>query len=152
MIEIQSFSAAETERLGEEIAAYLKSGTVIAFTGDLATGKTTMIRGICQGLGVGQPIESPTYTLINEYCGRLPVYHLDCYRENRLAEWLELGINDYFYSHGVTLVEWADNIAPLIPDTALRIRLEHVLNPMDSRLILIEGAAPIEKQLATVVR
>lgn len=150
MIEIQTFSAAETERLGEWIATGLQPGAVVALFGDLATGKTTLIRGICRRLGVQQAVESPTYTLVNEYPGKIPVYHLDCYRETRLEEWLELGIHDYFYNRGVTLVEWADHIAPLIPDTAIRVHMEHVMNPPDSRLIRLTGTAQFEKQILEI--
>jgi len=147
MIDLTSSSAAETERLGEIIASQLNRGDVLAFVGDLAAGKTTTIRGICRGLKIQQQIESPTYTLVNEYIGKIPVYHMDCYRENRLDEWLELGINDYFFGEGITLVEWADTIAELIPDTAIRIWLNHNLSTENSRQIRIEASATIEKKI-----
>ncbi|MBN2601045.1 MAG: tRNA (adenosine(37)-N6)-threonylcarbamoyltransferase complex ATPase subunit type 1 TsaE [Candidatus Marinimicrobia bacterium] len=146
MIDLTSSSAAETERLGEIIASQLNRGDVLAFVGDLAAGKTTMIRGICRGLNIQQQIESPTYTLVNEYVGKIPVYHMDCYRENRLEEWLELGINDYFFGEGITLVEWADTIAELIPDTAIRIWLNHNLSTENTRQIRIEALETIEKR------
>jgi len=147
MINLSSTSAAETERLGEIIASHLNRGDVVAFVGDLATGKTTMIRGVCQGLNIQQQIESPTYTLVNEYAGKIPVFHMDCYRESRLEEWLELGINDYFFGDGITLVEWADTIADLIPDTAVRIWLDHNLDTENSREIRIKGPEIFEKRI-----
>lgn len=148
MINLASTSAAETERLGEIIASHLNRGDVVAFVGDLAAGKTTMIRGVCRGLNIQQQIESPTYTLVNEYAGKIPVFHVDCYRENRLEEWLELGINDYFYGDGITLVEWANTIAELIPDTAVRIWLDHNLDTENCREIRIKGPEMLEKRIA----
>jgi tRNA threonylcarbamoyladenosine biosynthesis protein TsaE len=152
MVDFTTSSAAETEKLGELIAAHLNRGAVVAFVGDLAAGKTTMIRGICRGLHVQQQIESPTYTLVNEYRGKLPVYHVDCYRESRLEEWLELGINEYFFGDGITLVEWADMIAELIPESAVRIRLEHNLDTENSRRIRIEAPQTIEEKLAGLIQ
>lgn len=152
MIDLTSSSAAETERLGEVIASQLNRGDVVAFVGDLAAGKTTMIRGICRGLNIQQQIESPTYTLVNEYLGKIPVYHMDCYRENRLEEWLELGINDYFYGDGITLVEWADTIAELIPDTAIRIWLDHNLKTENSRQIRIEVQGIFKEEIVNFTK
>ena len=152
MVDLTSSSATETERLGEIIASQLNRGDVLAFVGDLAAGKTTMIRGICRGLNIQQQIESPTYTLVNEYIGKIPVYHMDCYRENRLEEWLELGINDYFFGEGVTLVEWADTIAELIPNAAIRIWLNHNLSTENHRQIRIEASATIEKKILDLLK
>jgi len=147
MIDLETCSSDETETLGEILATFLVRGSVMAFVGDLATGKTTMIRGICRGLNVRQQVESPTYTLVNEYRAEVPVYHMDCYREHRLEEWLELGVNDYFFSDGVTLVEWADMIEELIPDTAIRISIEHNLDKNNCRKISIRFDEKIEKEL-----
>ena len=152
MIDLTSSSAAETERLGEIIASQLNRGDVLAFVGDLAAGKTTMIRGMCRGLKIQQQVESPTYTLVNEYVGEIPVYHMDCYRENRLEEWLELGINDYFFGEGITLVEWADTIAELIPDTAIRIWLDHNLNTENTRKIRIKASEMIENNIVKLFK
>ncbi|MCK4716243.1 MAG: tRNA (adenosine(37)-N6)-threonylcarbamoyltransferase complex ATPase subunit type 1 TsaE, partial [Candidatus Marinimicrobia bacterium] len=91
--------------------------------------------------------ESPTYTLVNEYDGDIPVYHIDCYREHRIEEWIELGINDYFYGDGITLVEWADTIEKLIPDTAIRIRMNHRIDRENYREIHIQAPPEIERQL-----
>ena len=148
MIEIYTYSAAETEKFGKQIAGLLKRGDVIAFFGDLAAGKTTMIRGICRGLNIRQQVESPTYTLVNEYRSEIPVYHIDCYRESRLEEWLELGINDYFFGDGITLVEWADTIEELIPESAYRIWLNHDLERENSRRIRLQADKTIEDVLA----
>ena len=150
MLTINTSSASETEKLGEIIALQLKPGDVVAFIGDLAAGKTTMIRGICRGLNIQQQVESPTYTLVNEYRADVPVFHMDCYRESRLEEWLELGINDYFYGDSITLVEWADTIAELIPETAIRISMNHNMEIENSRKIQIRGTQNFEDSLAKI--
>jgi len=146
-LHITTHNAEETIRFGKLLASGLKSGAVVAFFGELAAGKTTLINGICQGLGVPRPAESPTFTLVNEYPG--PVYHIDCYREQRLSEWLELGINEYFYGEGITLVEWADRIRPLLPETTLFVNLRQNFEHDTIRYIEIDGLpeilAPIAK-------
>ncbi|MBC8492049.1 MAG: tRNA (adenosine(37)-N6)-threonylcarbamoyltransferase complex ATPase subunit type 1 TsaE [Candidatus Marinimicrobia bacterium] len=147
MIVLETCSANETEELGEKLSALLMKESVVAFIGDLATGKTTMIRGICRGLEIQQQVESPTYTLVNEYDGAIPIYHIDCYREHRIEEWIVLGINDYFYGDGITLVEWADTIEELIPDTAIRIRMNHRIDRNNCRGIHIQAPPEIERQL-----
>ncbi|MFH1212632.1 MAG: tRNA (adenosine(37)-N6)-threonylcarbamoyltransferase complex ATPase subunit type 1 TsaE [Candidatus Neomarinimicrobiota bacterium] len=145
-LKITSQSADETIQFGKTIAACLKPGAVVAFIGELAAGKTTMINGICQGLGVPRPAESPTFTLVNEYPG--PIYHIDCYREQRLAEWLELGINEYFYGEGITLVEWADRIRPLLPEATLFVNLQQDFGNEYLRFIEIDGQPEILHCLA----
>ncbi|MFQ5675442.1 MAG: tRNA (adenosine(37)-N6)-threonylcarbamoyltransferase complex ATPase subunit type 1 TsaE [bacterium] len=112
-----------TEQIGHELAGELTPGSVLALFGDLGSGKTTLIKGICKGLGVKTDITSPTFTLIQEYEGRLPVYHFDFYRiENREQVW-ELGCEDYFYSDGVCLIEWADRIQDWLPERRIEIHL-----------------------------
>ncbi|HCK98505.1 MAG TPA: tRNA (adenosine(37)-N6)-threonylcarbamoyltransferase complex ATPase subunit type 1 TsaE [Candidatus Marinimicrobia bacterium] len=147
MITVVTRSAIETEALGEKLSRLLKKGSVVAFVGDLASGKTTMIRGICRGLKIQQQVESPTYTLVNEYNGKVPVYHMDCYREHRIEEWLELGVNDYFYGDGISLVEWADTIQELIPETAIRIVINHRIEEENCREIRIQTSGEQELYL-----
>jgi len=140
-LQITTHSAEETIRFGKMLAASLKPGSVVALIGELAAGKTTLINGICQGLGVPRPAESPTFTLVNEYPG--PIYHIDCYREQRLSEWLELGINEYLYGDGITLVEWADQIRPLLPETTTYINLRQDFEHDNIRYIEIDGASEL---------
>lgn len=151
-LKITSHSAADTIRFGESLATFLRPGVVVALIGELAAGKTTLIKGICQGLGVPRPVESPTFTLVNEYPG--PIYHIDCYREQRLAEWLELGINEYFYGTGITLVEWADRIHPLLPESTLFIYIQQDFNNESLRYLEIDGPpdtlSTINSKLQTV--
>jgi len=152
MVKINSNSARQTESLGERLAILLKSGSIVAFDGELAAGKTTMIRGICRGLQVRQPVQSPTFTLVNEYQGKLPVYHLDCYRERRKQEWLALGIEDYLYGEGVTLIEWADAIRELIPQSSIRIIMNHIMVEENSREICFRAMPDTEVQIRQVIR
>ena len=113
-------------KLGEE----LTSGSVVALTGDLGAGKTTLAKGIAKGLGVNDEITSPTFTIINEYTsGRLPFYHYDVYRlgdgEEAYDGMEELGYKEHFFGDGVTVVEWADIIEELLPKEAIRITLAY---------------------------
>ncbi len=119
-----SHSATETMTLGWRLSQDLKQGDVVLFMGDLAAGKTTMIKGVCSGLDVAQDlVGSPTYTLVNEYPGKVPIYHVDCYRENNIEGWLEIGINDYLYGNGIVLIEWADRIKAILPAEAMAVYL-----------------------------
>ncbi len=152
MVKITSNSAGQTENFGEQLAILLKGGSIVAFDGELAAGKTTMIRGICRGLQVRQPVQSPTFTLINEYQGKLPVYHLDCYRERRKQEWLALGIEDYLYGEGVTLIEWADAIRELIPQSSIRIIMNHIMVEESSREIYFQALPNTEVQIRQAIR
>ena len=120
---ITSNSAEKTEQFGHNLAQQLKPGDVLAFFGDLGSGKTTLIKGICEGLEVEADITSPTFTLIHEYSGRLPVYHFDFYRIANSHEVWELGCDEYFYGDGVCLIEWADRVADVLPDDHLRIEI-----------------------------
>ncbi|HMA62739.1 MAG TPA: tRNA (adenosine(37)-N6)-threonylcarbamoyltransferase complex ATPase subunit type 1 TsaE [bacterium] len=117
-------SEQKTISLGHNFSRLLKKGDVLALRGDLAAGKTTLIKGICKGLGVTQDVESPTFTLINEYSGHLPVYHIDCYREHSIRGWIDIGIEEYLYSDGITFIEWASMIEELLPQDRIDINIE----------------------------
>ncbi len=134
-IDFISHSETQTQRLGARLAPLLQPGDVIALNGELGTGKTRWVQGICQGLGVTDPVISPTFTLINEYDGRLPVYHIDLYRLNNTTEIVEIGLEDYLYGVGVTLIEWADHAIDLLPENYLSIELHH-LETMKRRVVL----------------
>ncbi|MBN1541485.1 tRNA (adenosine(37)-N6)-threonylcarbamoyltransferase complex ATPase subunit type 1 TsaE [candidate division KSB1 bacterium] len=110
-----SESAETTHEFGRSFAANLRPGDLLAFYGNLGSGKTTCIRGICRGLRVKEPITSPTFTLVNEYRGRLPIYHFDFYRIAYKEELSDLGLEDYFYNQGVCLVEWPEVSRPYLP-------------------------------------
>lgn len=103
-----SHSEAETEKIGEEFAEYLGANSVVAFFGDLGAGKTAFIRGICRRLGV-KSVHSPTFGLLNEYEGRIPIYHFDAYRIDADG-WYDAGFDEYLEAGGICLIEWAENI------------------------------------------
>jgi tRNA threonylcarbamoyladenosine biosynthesis protein TsaE len=121
-----SKSTEDTLKLGQKIGAFLKANDVIALTGQLGAGKTTLIQGIAAGLGVKDYVTSPTFIIINEYAGRLPLYHVDLYRLNEGLEIADLGIEEYFKRGGVTVIEWAERLGSLMPDSAEKIELKIV--------------------------
>lgn len=116
-------SAEETVELGRKIGAFLLPNEVIALTGQLGAGKTTLIQGIADGIGVQDYVTSPTFIIINEYQGRLPFYHIDLYRLDNVAQIAELGIEEYFTRGGVCVIEWAEKLAGLLPAQAERLDL-----------------------------
>jgi tRNA threonylcarbamoyladenosine biosynthesis protein TsaE len=122
--EILLLSLADTERFGQQLARLLFPGAVVALIGTLGAGKTTLTRAIAIALGV-EPrlIASPTFALVHEYPGRWPVYHFDAYRLNNVAEFIGLGVEEYFSSEGVSIIEWADRVAAALPAEYLRIEL-----------------------------
>ena len=116
----------ETELLGEKIAERLKKGTVIALIGELGTGKTAMTKAIAKGLGITENVNSPTFTLVQEYySGKLPFFHFDVYRVDAIDELDVIDFNEYFYSDGICVVEWADLIEKELPDEAIRVFIEY---------------------------
>ena len=119
----ESNSQTETEDFAAGLAAVAKTGEVYCLIGDLGAGKTAFARGFARGLGINTHITSPTFAIVNEYKGRLPLYHFDVYRINNPAEMEDTGYEDYFYGDGVALVEWADLIQDLWPEGAAIVRL-----------------------------
>lgn len=111
----------ETRQLGVRLAELLQPGDVLALEGDLGAGKTTFAQGVARGLGVKETVDSPTFTIIKEYHGRLPFYHMDVYRLDSPDE--DLGWDEFFFGDGVTLVEWAGRIEELLPDHAVHITI-----------------------------
>ncbi|MDZ4684858.1 MAG: tRNA (adenosine(37)-N6)-threonylcarbamoyltransferase complex ATPase subunit type 1 TsaE [Planctomycetaceae bacterium] len=113
-----------TERFGRALAELLEPGDVLALVGDLGAGKTRLVRAIARGLGVAESIvTSPTFTLIHEYAGRLPIRHCDAYRLKRPGEFADLGLDDLFAEDGVALVEWADRVMDDLPADRLEIHI-----------------------------
>lgn len=126
LLPAESSSAAETERLGARLARLLRPGDVVALYGDLGAGKTHLSKGLCAGLDIDPArVTSPTFTIVNEYHGRLPVYHVDAYRINHLEEFFELGYDTFFFGDGLTIIEWPSRVEALIPAGAIRLRLTH---------------------------
>ena len=116
-------SAAETIELGRVLASQLKPGDVVAFYGDLGAGKTTMIKGVAAGLGVPDVVKSPSFVIVTEYAGRLPVYHIDLYRLDEKSDFESIGLDSYLDGSGVCLIEWAERAEKVLPGTAVRVRM-----------------------------
>jgi tRNA threonylcarbamoyladenosine biosynthesis protein TsaE len=137
----ESHSQQETEGFAEKLAARAGGGSFYALIGDLGAGKTAFARGFARGLGIACDISSPTFAIINEYQGRLPLFHVDVYRIGHLAEMGDTGYEEYFYGgFGVVLVEWADLIRPLFPPDAIIINFERdPARGVDYRKITVEG-------------
>lgn len=123
---IDTNSAEETVELGRKIGSKLKPRDILALYGTLGAGKTTLIQGIAQGLGVKDYVTSPTFILINEYQGSCPFYHVDLYRLNDEAEIEDLGILEYFEKDGVCVIEWAEKMEELLPKYTKQIKIELV--------------------------
>ena len=121
----------ETRQIGEDFVQFLDIGKVVSFSGDLGSGKTCMIQGICAGLGVKGYVNSPTFIIINEYQGSIdsvviPVYHFDLYRVGGINELIELGAEDYFFGDGICLVEWSERASEILPDRRLEVEMFYV--------------------------
>ena len=119
--EIKTMNVNDTQSLAKKLAKYLKEGDVITLEGDLGAGKTSFTQGLAQGLGINQIVNSPTFTLIKEYQGELPLYHMDVYRLEGEEE--DLGFDDYFYGDGISVIEWAQFIADYLPKELLNIMI-----------------------------
>ena len=117
-------SEEETRKIGRAIGRSLLPGDIICLVGELGSGKTTITQGIAQGLGVQGSVSSASFKLINEYKGRIPVYHFDLFRLDKLSEVEELGYREYFYNQGVTVIEWAEKMRPLWPEKRVEIELK----------------------------
>jgi tRNA threonylcarbamoyladenosine biosynthesis protein TsaE len=135
ILDFISHSETQTRRLGARLGALLQPGDVLALVGDLGSGKTRWVQGVCQGLDVTAPVISPTFTLVNEYQGRWPIYHIDLYRITVVAETATFGLEDYLYGSGICLIEWADRITELLPADYLTIEL-YYLEETKRRLVL----------------
>ncbi|MGI5840101.1 MAG: tRNA (adenosine(37)-N6)-threonylcarbamoyltransferase complex ATPase subunit type 1 TsaE [bacterium] len=124
MLIVETYDAAETRNIGRSLAAYLEPGSVVCLAGELGAGKTVFAQGVAAGLGVEEPVNSPTFTLVNEYQGRLPFYHLDLYRLESPESLYDLGYEEYFDSDGIVLIEWAERAAGFLPRELLRVEIE----------------------------
>ena len=132
-----SFSESDTFEAAKELAGRAAAGQIYCLDGDLGAGKTVFAKGFAAGLGITEPVTSPTFTIIREYYGgRLPLYHFDVYRISDIDEMYAIGYEEYFFGDGICLVEWSDLIGELIPEEAKRIRITRDLSEgNDYRLI-----------------
>lgn len=126
MREVVIRSEEDTRKFGLELAKRLKPNDVVALIGDLGTGKTTLTKYIAEGLGITEMITSPTFTIVCEYhSGRLPLYHFDVYRLENGDDMFEIGADEYFTAGGVSIVEWADLVAEILPEDTLAVFIEY---------------------------
>ena len=137
MIRVVTQSAADTEQLGERIAACLTGTEMIALFGDLGAGKTAFTRGLCRGLGITDGVSSPTFAIVNAYRGRFPVYHFDMYRITGADDLYATGFYDYLDT-GVIVIEWSENIESELSGDAIRIRIAKTPDE-NERIFEIEG-------------
>ena len=144
MMQITTHSADETQALGQKLASRLAPDDVIAYFGDLGAGKTAFTRGLAQGLGITDPVTSPTYTIVNEYLsGRIPLFHFDMYRLSSSDELFDIGWEDYLSRGGVCAVEWSENVEDALQD-AIRVTIEKDADEPDTRHITITGGPRFE--------
>ena len=137
---IETWSPEETFAVGEKLGKEAKAGAVYTLNGDLGVGKTVFTQGVAKGLEIDEPVNSPTFTIVQIYEeGRMPFYHFDVYRIGDIEEMDEIGYEDYFYGEGLCIIEWAELILEIIPDHARKITIEKDLEKgFDYRMITIE--------------
>ena len=141
MMQITTHSADETQALGQKLASRLAPGDVIAYFGDLGAGKTAFTRGLAQGLGITDPVTSPTYTIVNEYLsGRIPLFHFDMYRLSSSDELFDIGWEDYLSRGGVCAVEWSEKVEDAFFGDEIVLRIEK-LGDSERKIIIEEGNA-----------
>lgn len=133
-----TLSEEETARLGAALADALEPGTIVALAGNLGAGKTRFVQAVAAGLGVDRrDVSSPTFILIQEYDGRLPMYHIDAYRLGSAEEFLDLGVEEIFAEQAVCFIEWADRVAAILPEDRLRVEID--ITGSTSRRFRFEG-------------
>lgn len=137
---IETHDQEETFEVGRKIGMNAKPGQIYTLTGDLGVGKTVFTQGVAAGLGITEPVNSPTFTIIQEYeDGRLPFYHFDVYRIGDLEEMEEIGYDDYFFGQGICLIEWAELIEEILPEKRIEVTIEKDLEKgFEYRKITIE--------------
>ena len=142
---IETKNAKETFQLGEKIGEKALPGQIYTLNGDLGVGKTVFTQGVASGLGIREPVNSPTFTILQEYeGGRLPFYHFDVYRIGDIEEMEEIGYDDCFFGEGICLIEWAQLIEEILPENVISVTIEKDLDKdFDYRKITIEGLEEI---------
>ena len=134
-----SHSTQETEQFGEEIAKSLRGGDVLAFTGSLGMGKTAFTRGLARGLGCRGRVTSPTFTIVNEYEGKTPLFHFDMYRLGSSDELFDIGWDDYLARGGVCAVEWSERVSDALPDDTIYVDIARGEEDENTRTITVTG-------------
>jgi tRNA threonylcarbamoyladenosine biosynthesis protein TsaE len=145
-------SADHTRALGAALGAVLRPGDVVLLAGDLGAGKTTFAQGVAAALGVDGPVTSPTFTIVHEYDGRIPLVHVDVYRLETLAELHDLGFEEIVDDARVTLVEWGDMVAQALPTDRLLVRLELVVDDDERFVTFVPHGARWRERMGTLER
>ena len=135
-LNLTTSSAEETIEFGRKIGAMLKGGEIIAMQGTLAAGKTTITKGIAESLGVKDTITSPTFCLISEYEGKIPLYHMDVYRLDGGEDFINLGVEDMIYGKGVSIIEWSEKVMSELPKQTIILKLEPVENTTNRKITI----------------
>ncbi|MBI2265821.1 MAG: tRNA (adenosine(37)-N6)-threonylcarbamoyltransferase complex ATPase subunit type 1 TsaE [Armatimonadetes bacterium] len=139
MLECITKNEEETKSLGRQVGLHLSAGHVVGVTGELGAGKTVFIQGVASGMGVSEPVTSPSFVLMHQYSGRCPVYHFDLYRLESSSEIQTLGIEEYLWTDGVALLEWAERAKPILFPNFLHVQLHYLDEaPADSRRVVLE--------------
>lgn len=131
-------SPIETEKIGFKLGNLLKRGSIVLISGELGVGKTVLTKGIAKGMGIDDYVTSPTFMIVNEHLGDIPLYHFDVYRIDDYTELYDIGYEEYFYGDGVCVIEWPEKIKPLIPKENIFIRID-IGDSYDERIIEIES-------------
>lgn len=143
-MDVVSHSPAQTQRLGARLGELLQPGDVLLLEGTLGAGKTALAQGIAAGLGVPGPVTSPTFVLIHEHEGRLPLYHVDLYRLSGEADASAIGLEDYLWGEGVTVVEWPERAQDIYPAGSLTIQLRPIADTKRSIKLIPRGARYVQ--------
>lgn len=139
MLEVKTESVKETADLGYRLGAVLRPGDIVCLSGNLGTGKTAFTSGIAAALGIDGYITSPTFTIVNEYKGTIPLYHFDVYRITDPEEMFEIGFEEYLEGNGVTVIEWPEQISDILPQEVVWIEIKKdLVHGVDTRIISID--------------
>jgi tRNA threonylcarbamoyladenosine biosynthesis protein TsaE len=150
MNRVQLNDLADTEKFGRALAEQARAGDLICLQGDLGAGKTTLVQAIARGLGVKGWVNSPSFAILHEYSGRLPLYHMDFYRLNSSDEIIEIGLDDYFASQGLTVIEWAERAEEILPREKMCLNIRHAGE--FTRLVEITASAGFVDRLGPLLR
>lgn len=156
-ITLRTRDAEETRAFGERLGRLLAPNDVVCLSGELGAGKTVLAQGIAAGLGVEEPVSSPTFALLQEYAGRVPVYHLDAYRIASPDELIDLGFPELWQAGGVIMIEWPERLAAALPSDCLEIHLTEARETSGAEggaagLVPVDGAAPAPRRLTLAAR
>jgi len=151
-MELKSHSPEQTQLLGNYLGGLAQKNDIFLLTGDLGTGKTCLVQGIARGLGIKEYAFSPSFVLVREYHGRLPLYHIDLYRLDHVAEIADLGLEEYLYGNGVCVVEWAEKGLEMWPQNNLLIELNYVADFETRRTICLKPEGQRHSELTAELK